>query len=46
MKFEIIDKMYFYESIIAIFMMFLCAFLGIFIGKKWYKAIIKFFRKK
>lgn len=45
-KIEIINELYFYESIIMIFIMLLCGFIGVFIGKDWYKSIMKYFKRK
>ena len=50
MKFEITNQLYFYESIFTIITIGFLSFIAIFIGKEWYKSIIKiikeYFRKK
>lgn len=43
---KIINELYFYESIIALIFIGLCAFIGVFIGKSWYKGFLKIFKRK
>ncbi|MDD3392099.1 MAG: hypothetical protein PHE54_00910 [Bacilli bacterium] len=46
MKIEILNETYLIESIITIAALFLCSFLGLFIGKEWYKSLKKMFKRK
>lgn len=50
MKFEITNQMYFYESMLAIITIGFLSFLAVFIGKEWYKSLLKiikdYFKKK
>lgn len=45
MKFEIVDKIYFVESMITISIMGIVIFLSLFIGKEWYKSVIEIFKR-